>query len=184
MYHHFAQFGISRELCVFSNLYSLRITYTLIHVWAHNNKKERRRLCLQFCWGNQWRYSCIVCLQSGSTPHICRRTHRVVYRRCWWEPRTPCPRRHTLLWACTESSSTPTLYLHTHRRSDHQRHETHLFLSAAVHMDGNAQTHTCTINSHTNLFQLTYNTVYIYIFQCRQVSVVKMHALCTQCYQW
>lgn len=75
-------------------------------------------MCLQFCWDNQWRYSCIVCLQSGSILHICRRTHRVVYRRCCSEPRTPCPRRHTLPWACTESSSTPTLYLHTHRESE------------------------------------------------------------------
>ena len=107
-----------------------------MRAWAENRtKRSRRRMCLQFCWGTQWRYSCIVCLQSGSILHICRRTHRVVYRRCWWEPRTPCPRRHTLPWACTESSSTPTLYLHTHRKSDH--HHSHatglLFLSCCTH---------------------------------------------------
>lgn len=74
---------------------------------------------LQFCWGILWRYFCIVCPQSGSILHICRRTHMVVYRICWWEPQTPCPRRHTLPWERIVSSSIPTLCLHkTSRKSN------------------------------------------------------------------
>lgn len=74
---------------------------------------------LRFCWGILWRYFCIVCPQSGSILHICRRTHMVVYRICWWEPQTPCPRRHTLPWERIVSSSIPTLCLHkTSRKSN------------------------------------------------------------------
>lgn len=64
-----------------------------------------------FCWGIPWRCSGTVCPPSGSSLHICRRTHTAVYRKCWWEPRTPCPRPHTPPWGRTESSSTPPRYL-------------------------------------------------------------------------
>lgn len=89
---------------------------------THGNKKQKTQWqCLQFCWGNLWRYFCTVCPQSGSILHICTQTHRAVYRKCWWELQTLCPRRHTLPWACTGFSSTPTLYLHTHTHTESQK---------------------------------------------------------------
>lgn len=85
-------------------------------MWTHKDGKvpsfSHTHTHLQSCWGILWRYFCIVCPQSGSILHICRRTHMVVYRICWWEPQTPCPRRHTLPWECTVSSSILTLCLH------------------------------------------------------------------------
>lgn len=89
--------------------------------WKHKHNKDCSfsHTHLQSCWGILWRYFCIVCPQSGSILHICRRTHMVVYRICWWEPQTPCPRRHTLPWECIVSSSILTLCLHkTSRKSN------------------------------------------------------------------
>lgn len=74
-----------------------------------------------FCWGILWRCSGTVCPPSGSSLHICRRTHTAVYRKCWWGPRTPCPRPHTPPWGRTESSATRPRYLPETRQTAQRR---------------------------------------------------------------
>lgn len=163
--------GLNTQIITFKvNTSVIQMCHFQCFICTYIKNKKTVWQCLRFCWGNPWRYFCTVCPQSGSTLHICTRTHRVVYKRCWWELQTPSPRRHTPPWACTEFSSIPTLYLHTHTHTQNVRASPQLCNSPFVSLCKHVRQ--CTKMKQTNMWCLN---VDIPVFPCQN--------LCQQVFQ-